>query len=332
MLAAFFVPNSFEFVFMSYIAGVVAIVSLSNIYRRAKLFFSALMVFLAYSIVYFGIGIMQEGSLANMRWTNYSWFAGNGVLLLLSYPLIFVFEKTFRFLSDATLFELADTNQPLLRKLAGEAPGSFQHSLQVANLAEEAAREVGANHLLVRTGALYHDIGKISASEFFIENQPDGFNPHDSIDPLKSAGIIISHVTEGVEMGKKYKLPTPIIDFIQTHHGTSVAYYFYKKFTDQKQNKGSNHEKEFTYPGPRPFTKETAIVMMADAVEASSRTLLNYSEETISELVERIIYLQEQDGQYAETPLTFRDISEIKAVFVRMLSNIYHARIAYPNR
>jgi len=289
------------------------------------------MVFLAYSVVYFGIGILQEGSFANMKWSNYMWFAGNGILLMLSYPLIFIFEKTFRFLSDATLFELSDTNQPLLRRLAEGAPGSFQHSLQVANLAEEAAREIGANHLLVRTGALYHDIGKINHAEYFIENQPEGFSPHDRLDPLASSRFIINHVVEGVEMAKKYKLPSPIIDFIQTHHGTTVAYYFYKKYLDRNP-RDTNMEKEFAYPGPSPFSRETAVVMMADAVEASSRSLSNYSDENISELVERIIYLQEQDGQFANTPLTYKDISDIKNVFIKRLSNIYHARIAYPAR
>ncbi len=331
MLVAFIVPNSFEFIFMSFIAGVVAIFSLTTIYRRSKLFFTAIMVFLAYSVVYFGIGILQEGSFANMKWSNYMWFAGNGILLMLSYPLIFIFEKTFRFLSDATLFELSDTNQPLLRRLAEGAPGSFQHSLQVANLAEEAAREIGANHLLVRTGALYHDIGKINHAEYFIENQPEGFSPHDRLDPLASSRFIINHVVEGVEMAKKYKLPSPIIDFIQTHHGTTVAYYFYKKYLDRNP-RDTNMEKEFAYPGPSPFSRETAVVMMADAVEASSRSLSNYSDENISELVERIIYLQEQDGQFANTPLTYKDISDIKNVFIKRLSNIYHARIAYPAR
>lgn len=331
MLVAFIVPNSFEFIFMSFIAGVVAIFSLTTIYRRSKLFFTAIMVFLAYSVVYFGIGILQEGSFANMKWGNYMWFAGNGILLMLSYPLIFIFEKTFRFLSDATLFELSDTNQPLLRRLAEGAPGSFQHSLQVANLAEEAAREIGANHLLVRTGALYHDIGKITNAEYFIENQPEGFSPHDRLDPLASSRFIINHVVEGVEMAKKYKLPSPIIDFIQTHHGTTVAYYFYKKYLDQNPRE-TNMEKEFAYPGPSPFSRETAVVMMADAVEASSRSLSSYSDENISELVERIIYLQEQDEQFANTPLTYKDISDIKNVFIKRLSNIYHARIAYPAR
>ncbi len=331
MLAGFFVPNSFEFVFLSFIAGVMVIISLTNIYRRAKLFTAALIAFLSYSIVYLGIGLMQEGNLAGMNWQNYVWFAGNGVLLFLSYPLIFVFEKTFGFLSDATLFELADTNQPLLRKLSEEAPGSFQHSLQVANLAEEAAREIGANNLLARTGALYHDIGKTFHSEYFIENQSEGFSPHDQIDPLESAGIIIGHVKKGIDLAKKYNLPSAIVDFIQTHHGTGVAYFFYKKYLDRNP-KRTDMEKNFAYGGPRPLTKETAIVMMADAVEASSRSLANYSDENISELVERIIYIQEQDGQFAETPLTFKDVSDIKKVFIKRLSNIYHARIAYPKR
>jgi putative nucleotidyltransferase with HDIG domain len=316
---------------MSYIAGVIVIFSLTNVYRRAKLFLAVLMVFLAYSVVYLGIGLTQEGNLTAMNWKNYLYFAGNGVFLLLSYPLVFVFEKTFRFLSDATLFELADTNQPLLRKLADEAPGSFQHSLQVANLAEEAAREIGANNLLARTGALYHDIGKTANPEYYVENQVQGFNPHDMLDPVESAGIIISHVRNGVELARKFNLPSPIIDFIQTHHGDGVAYYFYKKYLDKNPGK-SGMENRFAYPGPKPATRETAIVMMADAVEASSRTLANYSEENISELVERIIYIQEQDRQYSEAPLTYKDITDIKGVFVKRLSNIYHARISYPGR
>jgi putative nucleotidyltransferase with HDIG domain len=331
MIAGFIVPNSFEFVFISYIVGVIGIFSLTNVYKRAKLFFAVLMVFLSYSVVYLGIGLMQEGSLSNMNWKNYIWFAGNGVFLLLSYPLIFVFEKTFRFLSDATLFELSDTNQPLLRKLAEEAPGSFQHSLQVANLAEDAAREIRANILLARTGALYHDIGKTFNSEYFIENQTEGFSPHEHLDPLQSSEIIINHVKKGVELARKYNLPSQIIDFIQTHHGTTIAYYFYKKFLDRNP-KRTDLERSFAYEGPKPASKEMAIVMMADAVEASSRSLNNYSEENISELVERIIYIQEQDGQFSETPLTFRDITEIKSVFIKRLLTIYHARIAYPKR
>jgi cyclic-di-AMP phosphodiesterase PgpH len=331
MLAGFIVPNSFEFIFVSYIVGVIAIFSLKNYYRRPRLFMTVLMVFIAYSVVYFGIGIMQEGNLTDMNWRNYFWFAGNGVLLLLSYPLVYVFEKAFSFLSDATLFELADTNQPLLRKLAEEAPGSFQHSLQVANLSDAAARQIGANNLLARTGALYHDIGKTVNPGYFIENQPSGFNPHDQLSPLESASIITGHVAEGIEMARKFNLPAPVIDFIRTHHGTSTAYFFYKKFLD-KNPKKNDMEKSFAYPGPKPFSRETAIVMMADAVEASSRSLPNYSEDNISELVDRIVYIQEQDGQFSDTPLTFKDITEIKNVFSKRLLNIYHARIAYPRR
>jgi putative nucleotidyltransferase with HDIG domain len=331
MLAGFIVPNPFEFIFLSFIAGVIVIISLTNVYRRAKLFTAVLMVFLAYSVVYFGIGLMQEGSLTNMNWKNYIWFAVNGVFLLLSYPLIFVFEKTFGFLSDSTLFELSDTNQPLLRTLSEKAPGSFQHSLQVGNLAEEAAREIGANILLARTGALYHDIGKTADAEYFIENQSAGFNPHDQLDPVQSAEIIVDHVKKGVDLAAKFNLPAQIIDFIQTHHGTTVAYFFYKKFLDRNPDR-TDMERNFSYPGPKPFSKETAIVMMADAVEASSRSIANYSEENISELVERILYIQEQDGQFSETPLTFRDITDIKNVFIKRLSNIYHARISYPTR
>lgn len=331
MLAGFLVPNSFEFVFVSYIAGAIAIFSLKHIYRRARLFITVLMVVIAYSAVYFGIGIMQEGNLASVNWQNYVWFAGNGVFLLLSYPLVFLFEKTFRFLSDATLFELADTNQTLLRKLAEEAPGSFQHSLQVANLSEAAAREIGANNLLARTGALYHDVGKVMNPEYFIENQTIGFSPHDNLDPLKSSEIITGHVTEGTILAKKFNLPPQVIDFIETHHGTTIVYFFFKKYMDKNPGK-TDMEKKFSYKGPKPFTRETAVVMMADAVEAASRTLVNYSEKNINELVERIIYLQEQDGQFSDAPLTFRDITDIKRVFSKRLMNIYHARIAYPRR
>lgn len=331
MIAGYFVPNSFEFVFISYVVGVIVMFSLTNVYRREKLFTAALVVFLTYSIVYLGVGLMQEGNLSRMDWRNYLWFAGNSVLVLLSYPMIFVFEKAFRFVSDATLFELSDTNQPLLRKLSEDAPGSFQHSLQVANLAGEIAVKIGADHLLTRAGALYHDIGKIKRPEYYVENQSEGFSPHDQLDPLKSSEIIIDHVAEGVELAKKFKLPSPIIDFILTHHGTTVAYYFYKKYLDQNP-KGKDMKEAFTYPGPKPFSKETAILMMADAVEAASRSLPSYSEENITDLVERIIYLQEQDGQFSETPLTYKDISDIKSVCIKRLLNIYHARIAYPSR
>jgi len=331
MLAGFFVPDPFGFIFMNFITGMVAIFTLTNIYRKAKLFFTAFAVIVCYSTLYLGINLIKVGNLSNIILTDFILFAGNGILILISYPLIFIFEKKFLFLSDTTLLELADTNQPLLRKLAEEAPGSFQHSLQVANLAEEGARVTGANLLLVRTGSLYHDIGKIANPDYYIENQKDGISPHESLNPMDSARVIINHVKSGVVLARNFKLPVQIIDFIRTHHGTTVAYYFYKKYTDlQPWDTGS--EKEFTYPGPKPFSKETAIVMMADAVEASSRSLEKYTEEDISELVERIIYLQEHDDQFSEVPLTFRDISDIKNAFKKRLSTIYHVRIAYPER
>jgi len=331
MLAGFMVAESFTFIFINFISGMVAIFSLTNIYRRAKFFFTSLMVVISYSVLYLGLHLIHDVSFINIRLSDFYLFAGNGLLVLLSYPVIFVFEKKFLFLSDTTLLELADINQPLLRKLAVEAPGSFQHSLQVANLAEEAARITGANLLLVRTGALYHDIGKIANPKYFIENQTDGISLHDDLNPVDSAKIIISHVKNGVILAKNFKLPVQIIDFIRTHHGTTIAYYFFKKYTDlHPLDKGK--EKEFSYPGPKPFSKETAVIMMADAVEASSRSINNYTEESISELVERIVYLQEQDGQFSDIPLTFKDISDIKSAFKKRLSDIYHVRIAYPER
>jgi putative nucleotidyltransferase with HDIG domain len=331
MISGFMLPDPFEFIFISFITGMVAIFTLSNIYRRGKFFFTAISVFVTYCILYLGLNLMHDGSFVKVVWSDFYLFAGNGLLVLISYPIIFIFEVKFLFLSDTTLLELADTNQPLLRKLADEAPGSFQHSLQVANLAEEAARITGANLLLVRTGALYHDIGKIANPGFYIENQTEGVSPHDSLNPEESARIIINHVRNGVTLAKNFKLPVQIIDFIRTHHGTTIAYYFFKKYTEMNPWDTSK-ESDFTYPGPKPFSKETALVMMADAVEASSRSMINYSEESINELVERIVYLQEHDGQFSDIPLTFKDISDIKNAFKKRLLNIYHLRIAYPER
>ena len=331
MLAGFMIPDPFGFILMSFITGMAAIFTLNNNYKHLKLLFTSLMVIFSYSVIYLGICLMRNIPVDKTVLSNLPLIAANGALVLVSFPLIFMFEQKFLFLSESTLLELADTNQPLLRKLAEEAPGSFQHSLQVANLAEEAARAIGANLLLVRTGALYHDIGKIANPDYYIENQTDGSSPHESLNPKESSKVIINHVRNGVVLAKNYKIPVQIIDFIRTHHGTSVAYYFYKKFIDQNPGK-RDMEAEFAYPGPKPFSKETAVVMMADAVEASSRSLVKYTEESISELVERILYIQEQDGQFSDVPLTFKDMSDIKSVFRKRLSNIYHVRIAYPER
>lgn len=334
MLCGFLVTDPFKFVLMNFISGMAAIFTLRNVYRKTRLIFTASVVIASNIFIWTGINLVEAGKLPEEYSESLLLFGINGVLVLVSYPLIFLFEQNFLLLSDATLNELADTNNVLLRKFADEAPGSFQHSLQVANLAEEAARVIGANSLLVRVGSLYHDIGKIGNPRYFIENQAEGENPHLNLDPSESARIIISHVRNGVNLARNYKIPVQIIDFIRMHHGTTVAYFFFKKYVDKFPAEIENQEaqKPFTYPGPKPFSRETAVVMMADAVEAASRTLTSTSDESISELVERIIYIQEQDGQFSEVPLTFKDMSDIKEVFRKRLSNIYHPRVAYPER
>ncbi len=329
LLVGFFAPNSFEFVFLNFVIGIVAIFSLTNLYRRSKLFYTAVIIVFSYSILYFGIAIIQERSITAIEWMNFAWFGGNGLLVLTAYPLLYIFEKTFGFISDATLMELSDTNQPLLRKLAEEAPGTFQHSIQVANLAEAAIYDIGGNPLLVRTGALYHDIGKMSNPVYFTENQTSGFNPHDLLEFEESAQLIISHVTKGVEMAKKNNLPEQIIDFIRTHHGTTHAKYFYRSHLKKYPNDEVDLQK-YTYPGPKPFSRETAALMMADSVEAASRSLKEINIESINALVETIINNQVSEEQFSETEITFRDISRIKEIYKNKLRNIYHARVEYP--
>ena len=330
-ITAFWVPNAFEFVFMNFVAGIVAIFSLSNQYRRGKLFITSVLVLLAYTVVFAGISLLEEGRWSSVSWGELFWFTGNSLLLLSAYPLMFIFEKTFGFLSDASLTELSDTNQPLLRQLAELAPGTFQHSLQVANLAEDAVRHIGGNALLVRTGALYHDIGKMENPLYFIENQTPGTNIHEHFDAAESARIVISHVENGLLLARKNGLPEQISDFISTHHGTTLARYFY--YTWLKNNKEeSNSEHLFRYPGPRPFSKETAVVMMADAVEAASRSLTKVDESSLTALVNEIIDQQMHEEQFNDADITFKDITTIKNVFIQRLRNIYHARIAYPKR
>ena len=332
LLIGFFAPNSFEFVFLTSIAGMVAIFSLTNLYRRSKLVITALLVFITYCALYLGIMIVKEGRVTNMTsedLTIFAWFGINGILVLIAYPLMYIFEKTFGFLSDATLFELSDTNQPLLRKLAETAPGTFQHSLQVANLAEEATIKVGGNPLLVRTAALYHDIGKMAKPIYYIENLSSDINPHDNLEFEESAKIIISHVENGVETARKHNLPQAIVDFIRTHHGTTTVQYFYRSYI-KKYPEEEVDVRKFSYPGPKPFSKETAIMMMADAVEAASRSLKTINEKTLEKTVEDIISYQQKEEQYNNANITFRDITTIKEVFIKRLKNIYHARIVYP--
>jgi len=329
LIVGFFAPNSFEFILLQFMAGIVAIIGLKKIQKRAHFLNSALLAVLSYFFIYFGVSIYQEGNIQSIEWITFAWFAGNGVLLLLSYPLIYVFERIFKFLSDITLLELADTNQPLLRQLAEKASGTFQHSMQVANLAEEVVREIGGNPLLVRTGALYHDIGKLHKPHFFTENQLTGTNPHDELSYTESAEIIISHVKKGSSMAKKAKLPHQIIDFIVSHHGTTKTLYFYRLYKKENPDEVDIDEK-FIYPGPKPFTKETAVLMMADSIEAASRSLKEYTQEALSELINNLIDNQMKEKQFDNANITLHEIAEAKRIFLAKLQNIYHARIEYP--
>jgi len=329
LITGYFVPNGYQFVYLQMMAGIISIFSFVNMQRRAQLFISAGVVFITYCLGYFAIAIIQEGSIAAINQLNFVWFGISVLLTLFAYPLIFVFEKMFGFVSEASLLELSNTNGKLLRDLAAKAPGTFQHSLQVANLTESALFQVGGNVLLARTGALYHDIGKMDAPTYFIENQVSGVNPHDELSFDESARIIISHVIKGIEKAKKANIPDQVIDFIRTHHGTTMVQYFYrsylKNFPEEEVDK-----QLFTYPGPIPFSKETAVLMMADSVEAASRSLKSYTTETIDKLVEEIITYQVQQNQFVNTDITLRDITLIKKIFKKKLMNIYHVRIEYP--
>lgn len=329
ILTGFMVPNAFEFVFMQLIAGIIAIISVAELRRRSQFFLTAAAIFVSYSAIYIGMLLIQDGSFENISSRPFILFAGNALFTLFSYPLIFMFEKAFGLVTDVTLMELSDTNRPLLRKLSQYAPGTFQHSLQVANIVEEAAYAIGGNTLLVRAGALYHDIGKMEMPVYFIENQTSGLNPHDELGYEESGRIIIGHVFKGIELAKKYKLPEVLVDFIRTHHGTRRAEYFYnKKKIDFPEEEFS--DKPFKYPGPVPFSKETSVLMMADSVEAASRSMQRPTAESISELVDRIIDNQIKDNQFSNSELTFQDITRIKKILKKRLMSIYHIRIEYP--
>ncbi len=328
-IIGFYAPNSFEFIILQFVSGYAAIFSLSKLSRRGQLYISSAGVFVALSILYLGIGLIQEGSFQNIRWQYFLYFGINSMLVLLAYPLIYAFEKIFGFISDMTLIELSNTNNPLLRRLSLKAPGTFQHSLQVANLAESAANVIGANSLLVRVGALYHDIGKLYAPLFFIENQISGINPHNKLEFEQSANIILRHVPEGVALAQKYHLPSQVVDFIRTHHGTTVVQYFYRQYIKKYPERIEEIDK-FRYKGPRPFSKETAILMMADSLEAASRAMKNIDKEKIDKLVEDIITSQINQKQFINTDLTFKEITILKEHFKQMLLSIYHPRIEYP--
>lgn len=322
------VKYQYEFIIVQLVAGLTAIYSLRDLSRRAQVFKTAILVTLASTFVYFALQLMQDNVVISLDTDMYVYFIMNGVLLLLAYPLMYLIERTFGFTSNVTLFELSNTNKGLLRDLSEIAPGTFQHSITVGNLAAEIANRIEANSLLVRTGALYHDIGKMANPVFFTENQA-GVNPHDNMPYTESARIVISHVTEGMKMAEKANLPAIIKNFILTHHGRGMTKYFYIK----QQNETPDEEIDktpFTYPGPNPFTREQAILMMADSVEAASRSLPEYTEESISTLVSRIIDGQVSDGYFRECPITFRDIADAKRVLIDRLKSIYHTRVSYP--
>lgn len=318
-----------EFILLQLAAGLVAIFSLRELSQRSQLFRTALLVILTYATVYFAFELITENDLTKINGSMYTYFIINGILLLFAYPLLFLVEKTFGFTSNVTLVELSNINTNLLRRMSETVPGTFQHSMQVANLAAEAANRIEAKSQLVRTGALYHDIGKMENPAFFTENQSGGVNPHKNLGYEQSAQVVISHVTNGLKLAEKHNLPKVIKDFITTHHGRGKTKYFYISWKNEHPGEEPD-ERMFTYPGPNPFTKEQAILMMADSVEAASRSLPEYTEESISNLVEKIIDSQVAEGNFKECPITFKDIATVKAVFKEKLKTIYHTRISYP--
>ena len=317
-----------EFILLQLLSGMAAIFSLKELSQRSQLFRTAFIVFICYTLLYFAFELIHEDDLTKLNTRMYIYFGINGVLLLFIYPLLFALEKIFGFTSNVTLVELSNINNSLLRKMSEIAPGTFQHSLQMANLAAEAANKIGAKSQLVRTGALYHDIGKMKNPAFFTENQ-SGVNPHKNLSHEQSAQIIISHVTEGLKLADKYNLPKVIKDFISTHHGQGLTKFFYISYQNEHPGEEVNADK-FRYPGINPFTKEQAILMMADSVEAASRSLPEYTEESIGALVDKIIDGQVADGFFKECPITFKDIAMVKTLFKDKLKTMYHTRITYP--
>lgn len=329
LLCAAAVKYQYEFIIVQLASGLVAIYSLRELSKRSQIFITAILVTISSCIVYLALQLMQDNQVFNIDPSMYTYFIINGIFLLLSYPMMYLIEKMFGFISNVTLFELSNTNKGLLRNLSEIAPGTFQHSITVGNLAAEIANRIHANSLLVRTGALYHDIGKMTNPVFFTENQA-GVNPHDQLSDLESAQIIISHVTEGLKLAEKFNLPGIIKDFISTHHGTGLTKYFYINYCNEHPDEQVDKEM-FQYPGPNPFTREQAILMMADTVEAASRSLNEYTEESISTLTNKLIDSQVAGGFFRECPITFRDIALAKSVLIERLKSIYHTRISYPH-
>lgn len=329
LICAAAVKYQYEFIIVQLASGLVAIYSLRELSKRSQIFITAILVTISSCIVYLALQLMQDNQVFNIDPSMYTYFIINGIFLLLSYPMMYLIEKMFGFISNVTLFELSNTNKGLLRNLSEIAPGTFQHSITVGNLAAEIANRIHANSLLVRTGALYHDIGKMTNPVFFTENQA-GVNPHDQLSDLESAQIIISHVTEGLKLAEKFNLPGIIKYFISTHHGNGLTKFFYINYCNEHPDEKVDKE-QFQYPGPNPFTREQAILMMADTVEAASRSLKEYTEESISALTNKLIDSQVAGGFFRECPITFRDIALAKSVLIERLKSIYHTRISYPH-
>ena len=327
LLLGFIVPNSFEFMFLQIIAGIVTILTVSELYKRANLFISVGQITFIYILGYFAFFIIQEGNIAQIELENFVYFIICGLVTLFAFPLIYIYEKIFGLVSEVSLLELSNTNSALLKELSNRAPGTFHHSLNVANLAEAAANEIGANSMLARVGALYHDIGKMVNPSNFTENQLNQINPLNELSPKESAKIIIDHVIKGIEIARKNNLPDRIVDFIRTHHGTSLVFYFYKK---EEEINGDVKKEDFQYPGPKPFSKETAILMMADSVEAASKSLKDPTASKIDSFVENIVNSQMENGQFINANITFKEIEIIKKVLKKKLKNSYHLRVEYP--
>jgi putative nucleotidyltransferase with HDIG domain len=326
-LCGLIVANPFEFILLQTFAGFTAVLSMVRLRYISQFFISAMLIFFAYSALYLGITFIKTSVIKDVEWQGLEWFAGNFILTLIAYPLVYVNEKVFGFLSDIRLLEFADVNNKVLKDLFLRAPGTFQHSLQVSNLVESILDRIGGNALLGRVGALYHDIGKVYNPQFFTENQKAGVNPHENLDELESAEIIIAHVTQGIELAQKNNIPKKIIDFIRTHHGTTRVEYFYRNYIlDHKDV----DEAGFRYPGPKPFSKETAVLMMADSVEAASRSLQNPDDKQIDTLVDKIIDAKMQDNQFENASITIQEINAARRILKNLLKSIYHIRIQYP--
>ena len=327
LLLGFVVANNYEYMFLQTIAGIVTILTVSELYKRANLFISVGQITFIYIVSYFAFYVIHEGSINNLEWQTFLMFVLCGLATLFVQPLIYIYEKLFGLVSDVSLLELSDTNSKLLKELSEKAPGTFHHSLNVANLAEAAANEIGANAMLVRVGALYHDIGKMVNPTYFTENQSTGINPHDELSPKESVDIIINHVIDGIELAKKNNLPDRVIDFIRTHHGSSIVYFFYNK---QLESNLVFNPSDFCYNGPKPFNKETAILMMCDSVEAASKSLKDPNSTKINNFVDSIISKQMDTDQFLNATITLKEIQSIKKVLKHKLANMYHLRIEYP--